>query len=86
MEGVSAIMSVDSVHETLNEANFIRTKVIKDLETGNEYPYSDVSSAVAILRRIARLDGCSMSLALETLWIQGCSPVELQAILLACRT
>lgn len=79
-------MSSDTVQEALNESNFIRNRVIKDLETGNEYPYSDVAAAVAILKRVARSDGCPIGLALETLWVMGCSQAELRDILAACKS
>jgi len=78
-------MKTDTVAQAVNESNFIKLRVIKDLETGNEYPYADVDSAVNILKRIARSDGCSVSQALETLWVMGSTQDELKAILSSCR-
>lgn len=72
-------------HASLDEIDSPISKVIRDLETGSEYPYKDVSNAVFILRRIAIADRCPIGNVLETVWIEGCEKDDLKRILSQAR-
>jgi len=73
-------MSLDIQGEVLSDKDALIGKYIKDLETGDQYPYLCVKNAAYILKRIAKHDGCSVDQALETLWIFGCDAEELRQI------
>lgn len=62
------------------DSDVLLNKVIKDLETGDEYPYRDIQGAITVIRRVAKNDGCSFSQALETLWVLGMSPEEFSTL------
>jgi len=80
VEGISAIMTLYFTDEIPDSDVLIR-KVIKDLETGAEYPYRDIDSALNVIQRVARNDSCSASQALETLWIHGMGPDDFLQLL-----
>lgn len=70
---------------SLEEIDSPISKLIRDLETGSEYPYKDIRNAVSILRRIAHTDRCPIGNVLETVWIEGCDSDELKRIIAQAR-
>jgi hypothetical protein len=71
--------------QEIPDSDVLLTKVIKDLETGAEYPYRDLNSALTVIQRVAKTDGCSASQALETLWVLGMEPEEFVQVLKAVK-
>jgi len=76
VEGVHSIMTLHLDVGSLSDSDVLLSKVIKDLETGAEYPYKSKENAAQILRRIAKLEKCPVNNVLETVWVAGCSAEE----------
>lgn len=73
-------MSLNLSGESIPDADLLKRKIIKDLETGAEHPYKDIVNAATIIRRIAKTEGCSIQQVLETIWVSGCNQDEFKVL------